>query len=128
MECLFLSPAPHGRRVYLYALPEGIPLYFKHNELSRKPDYQTLWRGTPNSVSEAEASNWVRRVATSPVLFLNYQHPERPQAGFPTAIQSFLSAVACLAVQLEYAPGSIPTEVLVGEESIYAPTGLPAAR
>lgn len=118
MECLFLSPAPNGRQVCLYALPEGVPLYFKHNELSRKPDYQTLWRGTPGSVSEADASNWVRRAPVSPALFLDYQQPEQPQAGFPTAIQSFLSAVACLAVQLEYAPGSMPTEVLVGEELI----------
>ncbi|SHL59476.1 hypothetical protein [Hymenobacter psychrotolerans] len=116
MECLFLSPAPRGRRLCLYALPEGIPLYFKHNELSQQPDYQMIWRGAPRAVSEAQARRWVSRVPENPAVFLDYQQPEQPQAGFPTALQSFLSAVAQLAAQLEYGPGSLPTEVLIGEE------------
>ncbi|MBD2714186.1 hypothetical protein KBK19_03960 [Microvirga sp. STR05] len=116
MECLFLSPAPHGRRVCLYAVPDGIPLYFKHTELTQQPEYQTRWRGNPALISEEEAQRWVARHPTNPALFLDYQQPDKGGPGLQTARASFLSAVAKLAAGLEYSPGSIPEEILIGEE------------
>lgn len=117
MESLFLSPAPQGRRVYLYAVPDGVPLYFKHSELSPQPGYQTLWRGNPATIQEHEAAQLISQLNTGPVAtYRNYHLPVTEQTeGFATAKESFQSAVECLAQQLEYEKGSHPTEVLVGE-------------
>ncbi|UOG74575.1 hypothetical protein MTX78_20965 [Hymenobacter tibetensis] len=114
MESLFLSPAPQGRRVCLYAVPDGVPLYFKHNELMQQPGYQPLWRGSPGSILEHEAARMVAQIPTQHTSYRNYQQPNEPLAGFETAKESFCSAVRRLGQQLEYAPGTYPTEVLVG--------------
>ncbi|HEX8428390.1 hypothetical protein [Hymenobacter sp.] len=115
MESLFLSPTPQGRRVYLYAVPDGIPLYFKHNELAQEPGYQPLWRGSPTSISEHEATTLVAQLTMPHAGYRNYHHPAESMLGFPTAKESFQSAVERLGQQLEYAPGTCPSEVLVGE-------------
>lgn len=117
MESLFLSPAPQGRRVYLYAVPDGVPLYFKHNELAPQPGYRTLWRGNPNSIQEQEAAQLAAQLDSgSEVTYRNYHFPPNATVeGFATAKESFQSAVERLAQQLEYADGTYPTEVLVGE-------------
>ncbi|HLK98678.1 MAG TPA: hypothetical protein VK364_12985 [Hymenobacter sp.] len=114
MECLFLSPAPEGRRVCLYAVPDGVPLYFKHSELMQDPGYQLLWRGNPESVTEEEAAAWVARPHTDESVYLNYRQPG-VSSNFQTARESFQSAVEQLGHELEYAPGTAPREVLVGE-------------
>lgn len=115
MECLILSQAPQGRRVCLYAVPDGVPIYFKHNELMSEPDYRPLWRGAPHNIPESEAAQWVARHTAGSSLFRNYLDAKNPNAGLDTAHASFQSAVACLSKQLEYSPGMFPTEVLVGE-------------
>lgn len=118
MESLFLSPTPEGRRVYLYAVPDGVPLYFKQSELTPQPGYQTRWRGNPASIQEHEAAQLVARLAlaSSTAVYRNYHHPSGEAAqGFATAKESFLSAVERLGQQLEYMPGTYPSEVLVGE-------------
>lgn len=117
MESLFLSPAPQGRRVYLYAVPDGVPLYFKHNELTPQPGYRTLWRGNPATILEKEAAQLTAQLDSGPTTtYRNYHLPlNKSKEGFITAKESFQSAVEQLAQQLEYAEGTYPTEVLVGE-------------
>ncbi|WP_022821827.1 hypothetical protein [Hymenobacter norwichensis] len=117
MESLFLSPAPQGRRVYLYAVPDGVPLYFKHSELTPQPGYQTLWRGNPDSIQEQEAAALTAQLTSgNAATYRNYHlPPSENDKGFTTAKESFQSAVERLARQLEYAEGTYPTEVLVGE-------------
>jgi|GEM_PF-6576263 len=115
MECLFLSPAPEGRRVCLYAVPDGVPLYFKHSELMQDPGYQLLWRGNPESVTEEEAAAWVARPRADQSVYFDYRQPDQPSGSLLTARESFQSAVEQLGHELEYAPGTRPREVLVGE-------------
>jgi hypothetical protein len=115
MESLFLSPTPQGSRVYLYAVPDGVPLYFKHNELTQKSGYQTLWRGNPAAIQEHEAAQLVAQLSADTSQYRDYQQPYNATAGFTTATESFQSAVRQLGQQLEYATGTYPTEVLVGE-------------
>ena len=115
MESLFLCPTPQGCRVYLYAVPDGVPLYFKHNELLKEPGYRPLWRGNPASIPEHEAAGVVAQLETPQVTYRNYHNPIDLREGFPTAKESFQSAVERLGQQLEYAPGTYPAEVLVGE-------------
>jgi hypothetical protein len=119
MESLFLSPTPQGRRVYLYAVPDGVPLYFKHNELTPQPGYRTLWRGNPASIQEQEAAQLIARLDSGPATtYRNYHFAATETTkGFATAKESFQSAVEQLAQQLEYADGTYPAEVLVGEVS-----------
>ena len=115
MESLFLCPTPQGSRVYLYAVPDGVPLYFKHNELTQKPGYQTLWRGNPVTIQEHEATQLVAQLATATLQYRDYRQPHGATVGFKTATESFHSAVQQLSQQLEYAPDTYPSEVLVGE-------------
>ncbi|WP_375433786.1 hypothetical protein [uncultured Hymenobacter sp.] len=115
MESLFLCSTPDGRRVYLYAVPDGVPLYFKHNELVQEPGYRPLWRGNPAFISEAEAASLVAQLETPHAAYRNYHGAAGAMPGFPTAKESFQSAVERLGQQLEYAPGAYPAEVLVGE-------------
>ncbi|UOQ65921.1 hypothetical protein [Hymenobacter volaticus] len=115
MESLFLCPTPQGGRVYLYAVPDGVPLYFKQNELAQEPGYQPLWRGSPSSILEYEAADLVAQLEGPGVVYRNYLHAPESLQGFKTAKESFQSAVERLGQQLEYAPGTYPTEVLVGE-------------
>ncbi|MDF7812848.1 hypothetical protein [Hymenobacter sp. YC55] len=115
MESLFLCPTPQGGRVYLYAVPDGVPLYFKQNELAQEPGYRLLWRGSPTSIPEHEAASLVAKLETPDVVYRNYHYSPESLQGFGTAKESFQSAVERLGQQLEYAPGTYPTEVLVGE-------------
>jgi hypothetical protein len=114
MESLFLSTAGQGRRVYLYAVAEGIPLYFKHNELLQTSGYRLLWRGVPGSITEQQAAQWVARCQPTPALYHNY-HQTSPAAGTTTALESFQSAVRQMGLALEYAANTAPHEVLIGE-------------
>lgn len=101
--------------MYLYAVPDGVPLYFKHNELTQKSGYQTLWRGNPLTIEEHEAVQLVARLETPTLLYRDYQQAPDATVGFRTATESFRSAVHRLCQQLEYAAGTYPSEVLVGE-------------
>jgi hypothetical protein len=116
MESLFLCPTPQGGRVYLYAVPDGVPLYFKQNELTQEPGYRPLWRGNPSSISEHEAAELVAQLEIpATIAYRNYHSTAEATVGFPTAKESFQSAVDRISQQLEYAPGTYPAEVLVGE-------------
>jgi hypothetical protein len=114
MESLLLSTSGSDRRVYLYAVSDGIPLYFKHNELLQTDGYRLLWWGVPDSVTEQEAAEWVACCQPAPAKYLNYGHAT-PDPCLPTALESFWSAVAYMCQKLEYADGTTPREVLIGE-------------
>ncbi|WBA40758.1 hypothetical protein [Hymenobacter canadensis] len=114
MESLLLSTSGSARRVYLYALSDGIPLYFKHNELLQTDGYRLLWWGMPNNVTEQEAAEWVAPCQPAPAQYHNYEQTN-PDLCLPTALDSFRSAVAQMCRKLEYAIGTAPGEVLIGE-------------
>ncbi|MBC8081659.1 MAG: hypothetical protein H7Z21_00475 [Hymenobacter sp.] len=118
MECLFLSPTLQGGRVYLYAVPDGVPIYFKHIELMQQPGYRPLWRGSPYSIPEEAAARIVEQLAITPTAYRDYHCPAEALTGFGTARESFCSAAERLGQQLEYEPGTCPTEVLVGESPV----------
>ncbi|MBC6697229.1 hypothetical protein [Hymenobacter sp. BT190] len=112
MESLLLSTSGPDRQVYLYAVSDGVPLYFKHNELLQTEGYRLLWWGVPESVTEQEASQWVASCQPAPTQYVNYEHTG---PCLPTALESFWSAVAHMCHKLEYAAGTMPREVLIGE-------------
>lgn len=114
MESLLLSTSGSDRRVYLYAVSDGVPLYFKHNELLQNDGYRLLWWGIPDSVTEQEAANWVDICQPSPAQYRNYA-PTTPDPCLPTALASFWSAIEHMCYKLEYAAGSTPREILIGE-------------
>lgn len=114
MESLLLSTSGSNRKVYLYAVSDGVPLYFKHNELLQTTGYQLLWWGVPDSVTEQEAAQWVARCQPRPTQFINYAQTPSDLC-LPTALASFWSAVGHMGYTLEYAAGSAPREVLIGE-------------
>lgn len=114
MESLLLSTSGSDRRVYLYAVSDGVPLYFKHNELLQTDGYRLLWWGVPDSVTEQEASQWVACCLPAPAQYLNYEQTT-PTPCLPTALESFWSAIAHMGQKLEYDAGTTPREVLIGE-------------
>lgn len=114
MESLLLSTSGQGRRVYLCAVSDGVPLFFKHSELLQTPGYRLLWWGVPGSITENEAAQWVARSAPVPTLYHNYRQDLPPEC-VATAVESFQSAVQLMSQALEYAPGKTPREVLIGE-------------
>ncbi|WBO83713.1 hypothetical protein [Hymenobacter yonginensis] len=114
MESLLLSTSGSNRRVFLYAVSDGIPLFFKHNELLQTDGYRLLWWGGPDSVTEKEASQWVTRCEPAPNQYFNYA-PAATDPCLPTALESFWSAVGHICQKLEYATGTAPHEVLIGE-------------
>lgn len=114
MESLLLSTCGPNRQVFLYAVSDGVPLFFKHNELLQTDGYRLLWWGGPDSVTEQEASQWVTRCKPAPDQYINYA-PAADGPCLPTALESFRSAVGYIGQMLEYANGTAPHEVLIGE-------------
>lgn len=114
MESLLLSTSGSNRQVCLYAVSDGVPLYFKHNELLQTDGYRLLWWGVPDSVTEREAAEWVAPCQRSSAQYRNYASTP-PDPCLPTALASFWSAVEHMSHTLEYAAGTAPHEILIGE-------------